>query len=770
MDRIALARRPTKRLKEGTEMQATTTSKHAGIALLRRGLLGQAALGAMLMTFSGQAFAQTDAAAAAPAADEGQGDDTNIVVTAQRREQRLQDVPIAVSAFSQRTLEVAGITSSTELTQITPSLNSTQTAFFAQPTIRGVGTFNTHIGDEPNVATYVDGVYVSQMIGSFYNFSNIERIEVLRGPQGTLFGRNATGGALNITTRAPSQEFEFEGQLTYGRFNQIEGSAYLSGGISEGVAANIAGYYGHRDGLYTNIALNNREEGQRDNFMIRARVVMDPWENVKLTLTGDISRTDDPQGILTHVLNRNSPAESLGINTTVRDYDLQTQYSPQNIIQQQGISLIAEIRNDLFTFISTTAYRHTTQAARYDSDSSPGNFVWFGQDSAIDDVMQEIRFVSPSSRRLEWVVGGFFFRSNSGYTPLDVRASPITPSFFVLRTDQQATALAAFADLTFHITDQFSLTGGIRYSDETKEFSFNRTPNLPPSLPQSGDRPDVSFSSWTPRAVLSWNVNDNILLYGSYSRGFKSGGYNTSSPQDAPYRPETLDAFEIGAKTTLAPGITFNVAAFHYNYKDLQVQSLAVGAGTATVTNAATAKMDGVEVEFNARITPEFSVRASAAYLHARYDTFENAGIYIPNVNTVPGTGNRICVDRRPVNGPNECDVSGLQLPRAPDFTFNIGANYQHRFDSGHSIRLSGNAYYSSSYPWDSGGRIFQDSYVLLNAQAELSFPGDHFSVTVWGKNLTDERVFNYVSISGAGDRSSFADPTTYGITGRFRF
>src|SRR5205085_10276140 len=219
----------------------------------------------------------------------------------------------------------------------------------------------------------------------------------------------------------------------------------------------------------------------------------------------------------------------------------------------------------------------------------------------------------------------------------------------------------------------------------------------------------VSFSSWTPRAVLTWHGNDNILLYGSYSRGFKSGGYNTSSPQDAPYRPETLDAFELGVKTTLSPGITFNVAAFHYDYKDLQVQSLAVGAGTATVTNAATAKMDGIEAELNARITPEFTLRASAAYLHARYDVFQNAGIYIPNVNTVPGTGNRICVDRRPTNGLNECDVSGNQLPRAPDFTFNIGGNYEHRFGNGSRIRLSGNAYYSSKYPWDSGGRIFQD-------------------------------------------------------------
>jgi iron complex outermembrane receptor protein len=752
-------------------MQAYKTSKNAGIPHLRLKLLGQAALGAMFMTFSTQAFAQDAAPAATPAASQDQDDDTNIVVTAQRREQRLQDVPIAVSAFSQQALEVAGISSSTELTQITPSLNSTQTAFFAQPTIRGVGTFNTHIGDEPNVATYVDGVYISQMIGTFYNFANIERIEVLRGPQGTLFGRNATGGALNITTRPPSQTFEAEGSLTYGRFNQLEGSLYVSGPISEGIAANFAGFYGHRDGLYTNIALNNQEAGERDNYMMRGRIQIDATDNLKLTLTGDISRTDDPQGILTHVLNRNSPAESLGINTTVRDYDLQTQYPPTNIIEQQGISLLAELSFDTFSVVSTTAYRHTSQHALYDSDSSPGNFVWFGQDSNINDVMQELRVFSTGNHRVDWVIGGFFFSSGSGYTPLDVRGSPVTPSFFVLETDQQTTALAAFADVTFHINDQLALTGGLRYSDETKEFSFIRTPNLPLPLPQSGiPRPDVSFSSWTPRAVLSWTVNPNILLYGSYSRGFKSGGYNTSSPQDAPYRPETLDAFEIGAKTTLTPGVTFNVAAFHYDYKDLQVQSLAVGAGTATVTNAATATMDGIEVELNARVTPEFSVRASAAYLHARYDVFENAGVYLANVNGIPGTGNHICVDRRPQNGPNECDVSGNQLPRAPDFTFNIGANYHHRFASGHSIRLSGNAYFSDSYPWDSGGRIFQDSYVLVNAQAEFTFPGDHFSVMVWGKNLTDERVFNYVSISGAGDRSSFADPVTYGVTARFRF
>ena len=742
-------------------MEGFTRSSKAGFSRLRPALLGRCALGALLVTMSGQAFAQSEAA---PAPSE-QADDqpADIVVTAQRREQRLQDVPIAVSAYSQESLDVAGVTSSTELTQITPSLNATQTAYFSQPTIRGVGTFNTHIGDEPNVATYVDGVYISQMIGSFYQFANIERVEVLRGPQGTLFGRNATGGAINITTRAPTQNTEIEGSVTYGRFNQIEGGLYVAGGLTDGVAANLAAWYGHRDGIFTNTAQNGRREGERDNYVVRSRVLINAGDNVTFTLTGDIARANDPQGILTHVLNRNSVAELFGVNTSVRDYELQTPYSPLNIIEQQGVSLIAQVELAPFTIISTSAYRHTHQTAQYDADSSVPDLLYFEQNSDIEDWMEEIRLVSPSGRRLEWILGGFFFRSTSGYVPLIVASGRGLPVIFALETDQRTTALAAFADATFHVTDHLALTGGVRYSDENKDYSFN----IPGVI--SGAPPEVSFTAWTPRAVVSWNANDNILIYGSYSRGFKSGGYNTSAPFDVPYRPETLDAFEVGAKTTLSRGVTFNIAAFHYDYKDLQVQSRAPGAGTARVTNAATAKMDGVEVELSAQLTREFSLRVAAAYLNARYDRFDTASIFIPNVNGIPGAGNHTCVDRRPA-GPNECDASGLQLPRAPDFTVSVGANYRHQFAGGHALRLSGNAYYSSSYPWDSGGLVRQDGYVLLNAQAEFSFPGDHFSIMVWGKNLTDERVYNFVSFNEIGDVSSFADPITYGVTARFRF
>ena len=743
-------------------MQATTTSSNFGFSRPRPALLGRVALGALLVSTSGHALAQTGATPP-PSNQASEDDSENIVVTAQRREQRLQDVPIAVSAYTQESLDVAGVTSSTELTQITPSLNAAQTAYFSQPTIRGVGTFNTHIGDEPNVATYVDGVYFSQMIGSFYQFSNIERIEVLRGPQGTLFGRNATGGAINITTRPPTQQTEIEASLTYGRFNQIEGSLYVAGGLADGVAANFAGWYGHRDGIFTNTVLNGRREGERDNYVVRSRIVFEPSHNVTLTLTGDLARSDDPQGILTHVLNRNTVAELFGVNTTVRDYELQTPYSPKNVIEQQGLSLIASIELDPFTIISTSAYRHTDQVAQYDADSSAADLLYFEQNSDIEDWMEELRLVSPSGRRLEWILGGFFFQSTSGYVPLIVASGRGLPVIFALETNQKTTALAAFADATFHVTDHLALTAGIRYSDENKDYRFN----IPGVI--SGHPPEVSFTSWTPRAVVSWNVNDNILLYGSYSRGFKSGGYNTSAPFDAPYRPETLDAFEIGAKTTLRRGIIFNVAAFHYDYKDLQVQSRAPGAGTARVTNAATATMDGVEVELNAQLTPEFNLRVAGAYLNARYDRFDTASIFIPNVNTIPGAGNRICVDRRPA-GPNECDVSGFQLPRAPDFTLSVGGNYRHQFSSGHTLRLSANGYYSSSYPWDSGGITSQDAYFLLNAQAELSFPGDHFSIMVWGKNLTDERVYNFVSQNEIGDVSSFADPITYGVTARYRF
>jgi iron complex outermembrane receptor protein len=724
------------------------------------------ALAAML---GGPALAQPGGgdASANPAPGAGAELLSEIIVTAQRREQRLQDVPIAVSAFNQATLAQAGVRSSSELTQITPSLNFAQTAMFAQPTIRGVGTFNTHVGDEPNVASYVDGVYISQMLGNFYKLANIERIEVLKGPQGTLFGRNATGGAINIVTLDPSRDPEFRGEISYGRFNDMDAIGYISGGLTDTLSANLSASYNRRDGYYRNLVQNGKDEGERRSYAVRSKIRFKPIDALRLTFIGDISRSDDPNGILSHVLKRNSPAEAQGFNTSSNDYEVAFPASPSNIVKQRGLSLQTDVALQPFDIVSITAYRKTIQDGAVDSDGTAANLIFFNQSSRISDFMEEVRLVSRPDSAVQWIVGGFYYDSSAKYDPLIIRGGGGTPPFFTLFTEENTKAYAGFVDVTVPITRQLSISGGVRYSDETKEFTFQRTPALA-SVP-NGRRPDASFSSWTPRAVLSYKPVDPVLLYMSYSKGFKTGGYNTSAPQDNAYLPETLRAYELGAKTTWGRGITFNVAAYHYDYSDLQVQGLTPG-GTASVTNAATARMDGFDAEFSAQLTSQFTVRLGAAYLDGNYDRYTNASVFIPRVLGVPGIGNRQCVDRSSTGGVNECDVSGNQIARAPRLTFNAGATYSHELAGGYRVTASGNVFHSSSYPWEPLLRVEQPSYAMVNAQIELGLPGDDISFAIWGKNLTDDRVYTYVAVSGAGDRVQFADPMTYGASVRVRF
>lgn len=690
-----------------------------------------------------------------------------IVVTAQRREQRLQDVPISVSAFNQEILQQSGISDSTELELVTPGLTLPSAAIYLQPMIRGVGSYNTHVGDEPNVATYIDGVYISQMFGGFYNLANVERIEVLKGPQGTLFGRNATGGAINVKTRDPGQDLEGMVSLSYGRFNSIEANAYVQGGLGEGLAASLAGYYEYGDGYFHNVALNKREGGLK-SYTLRSKILIEPSDSVRFVVTGDISRRDTARGSLYHVVNRNSAAETLGVNTTSGDYDVDQPVSPFNIVEQKGIALESRFEFKPFDVISISSYRATDQHNYSDSDGTVADLLYFDQSTAVDDYMQELRVSSKPSSSIQWIAGGFAYASKGLYNPLYVATVPGNPPLFVLNTKQKTLALAAFVDVTVPLTEKLSLAAGIRYSDESRKFEFARAPELG-TFP-NGKLPKATFSSWTPRAVLSYKPVDDVMVYASYSKGFKSGGYVSSSPTNPIYKPEKITAYEIGSKMTLGRGAIFNVAGFYYDYSDLQVSSLVPGVGTAIVTNATSARMKGLDADLAVRVTSGLTLRAGLAYNDAKYKSWEQASILVPRVAGSPGAGNRGCVDNSGTGGVNECDASGNRVARAPKFTFNFGGAYTHEFSGGYKLTASGNFYHNSGYTWEPSGRLRQGAYDTLSARLELGLPGDNVSFALWGKNLTNERYFINLAPNGSGDRGEFAEPVTYGASMRFQF
>ena len=708
--------------------------------------------------------AATQSASDQPTEEEMRSYGGDIVVVAQRRAQQLQDVPISITARTGEDLAQAGIGGTERLTQVTPGLNYTRNAFFAQPYIRGVGASTTSIGDEPNVATYVDGVYISSLQAGFMNFLNVDHVEVLKGPQGTLFGRNATGGAINVITRLPTQDPELRLRATYARFNELDLQAYAAGGLGEGVALGVAGAYERRGNYIRNITLN-REVGERENYMARARLLLDPAERLRIVVTGDISRMDDPFGINQQIINRNSRAETgvPPINTAVGNYETLAELLTYAHLEQQGIAGEVTYDAEPFSVISVTSFRHLNFQALVDSDSTPSTTVrsQFLQNNSGNDFQQELRLVSKPNSPFDWLIGAYYFNSRTYYDPLNVLSSRLQ-----LNSRLETNAYAVFADVTVPLGAGFSITGGARYSYERKELFQSLLLEATNTTRTSGPR-RVSFDSISPRAVLQYRPGDNDMLYASYSRGFKSGGFNqsglgfisASGIADPPYDPETINAYEVGWKHTLRGGI-FNVAAFHYDYSDLQVQITTpppAGSGTAIIQNAASVRVNGAEAEFSLNVTRRLSVRFAGAYLDAEYSSFPNAIISVPRACPagVPACGNNSVMQ----------DVSGNPAVRSPKWTLTGGLVYRAPLGGGYSLNFSGNAYYNSGFAWEASNRVREDDYTVINAQLELASPGDRWTVAAFVRNLTDERYYALVNTTANEDRGQFADPRVFGVT-----
>lgn len=712
------------------------------------------------------------AAASQPAEDpDALEDPSTIVVTAQRRNQQLQDVPISITALTGETLSETGVSGTERLSQVTPGLNYTRNRFFSQPYVRGVGSSSTSIGDEPSIATYVDGVYISGVQTGFMDFLNVDRVEVLKGPQGTLFGRNATGGAISIITRLPSYEPELRMRATYGRFNEITLQGYGATGISDKVAIGVAASWDQRDGFLRNL-VSGQTQGDRDGYIVRGRLLLQPTERLRIVLTGDISRRDDPTGNNYRILNRNTRSETgvPPINTTMGPYEIRGNFENYTIVEQRGVSMEVQYEADPLTIISQTSYRTLDFSGLVDSDSteSTTNVSHFEQNNSGRDIQQEFRVVSSPDSRIQWLGGVFFFDSRTRYDPLNVVSSRI-----VLDSSLHTQAMAAFADITVPLGGGVSIIGGARYSVERKRL-FQSVFLAAANLTRTSGPRVYNEEDFSPRAVLQWQPNEDNLVYASYSRGFKSGGFNQSGLgflggfPDPAFLPETINAYEIGYKRTLRgvlAGGVFNIAAFHYDYSNLQVQIVTPppqGSGTAVIQNASGLTIDGVEAELALNITSRFNIRLAGSYIDARYTDFPNAIVNIPRACPVGVTacGNDVVVR----------DITGNQAVKAPRFTGNASATYRAPLAGGYSLTFSGNVYYNSGFPWEPNGRLRESSYALVNAQVEFAAPEDRWTVTLFGRNLTDTRYLSAVQLATDGDKGATADPITYGIALGVRF
>ena len=707
-----------------------------------------------------------------------------IVVTAQKRAQNLQDVPVSVAAVTQDAMEAAGVTSTSDLKSLVPGLVFTNTLGGGVAYIRGVGQTTGVPGAESPVGIYLDGIYLLTPASGMFDFNSIERVEVLRGPQGTLFGRNTTGGLINVITRNPGEEASLDAEVGYGNHDTLSGRLYASAPLGHGFSTNIALFGQHRrDGFGRNVTLG------LDLFKEKSFGLQNKWR----WESGD-GRTDVVLNLL-HSYNRGEIGITYGVppgsvggdgSTYLGQYTFASNVHEPAVNMQNLVSL--RLSHDLgFAQVVNLAGYHTLKQRYrfaqlgYDNNTLPATNPFAAQYPNLvakdNTFTEEFQVQAPSSAKLQWIVGLFYMHDK-----IPVFHSESKPNN-VLRVNvdstQKTESFAAFAQATYPLTDTTRVTGGFRWTTETKEVTgaaalASGVVISTPANPGSGAAPLPPKTRWrkaTWRLALDHDFTDDVLGYVSYNRGFKGGVYNLAAYTNPPAEPEIVDAFEVGLKSMLFDRrLRVNVAGFWTEYDDIQLRTSVTSAtGTFFATyNAASARMKGVDVDFEAAITDRLSLRGGFEVLDANYRKFPNGLYAFPN----PISAANLPANCRPPAAFNPqvggnttltCDLSGNRMIRSPKFTATFGASYTVPLASGAKVVANVNDAYNSGFYWDPENRLRQESYHDLSASLTWTSPDAQWDVQLWGRNLAEEHIWS-TSTGGTSDTYSPGLPRTYGV------
>ena len=739
--------------------------------------------------------------AADPPPASGVGEVQEIVVTAQRRAEKVMDVPLSVTAYSGEAIAAAGVADTSALQDATPGLIYSKEGSSVQFYMRGVGNEVSVPSAESSVAFYIDGVYVTQMIGSFEDFADLERVEVLQGPQGTLYGRNALGGAINITTKAPSRDaLVADIAATAGNYGRKQGSAYISGPINDKVAFSIAATQVTTDGWVRNL-FNGQEVENEDYYNIRMKLAADLGENTALTLAVDRFWRDDtrnqvfgaasgvlpvaavlpqapvlaatlPPGPLRNSLTNLPDRPALYTNGEWTVYN-DTPPSERDLVQ--GFSLKVAHSFGLFDMTSISSYRDLRSFSQADADGTNRPIqVIFSDPQRGRTAIEDVNFASHDKvLGVSWLAGASYLHDMSGYLPLALEniTLPLAglPPNIGINAREETTAAAGYVQGTYDIRENLSLTVGLRYNSETKKLLEQNTlvPAFGLTIPNLGAGSQTTWNSFPLHGGLQYKPSADWMLYVAYDRGYKSGLYdvtNTSPPVPctqnasgfcaAPVNQEEIIAFQAGVKGRLFDGrAEVELSGFHYDYKNLQT-SIVNSLGSPIIQNAANATIDGADFKVRAALTDHLALQAGGSVLaDAKYVKF---------------IGESFVED--PVHGgydPVTADMSGNRLPRAPRFSGNIGPLYTIPIRES-KLTLSGNLYYTTSYYLDPAQITQVGSYTLMNASVIYKLP-DGLSFSLWGRNLGDTR-FPQSALLLTSKLLTWNEPRMYGFTVRFEY
>lgn len=725
--------------------------------------------GACLAILAAAPASAQDAAQDDPAA---QGND-EIVVVAQKRAQNAQDVPIAITALGGDDIANSGISGTEDLKAAVPSLNvTTAVGGFGLPRIRGVGATGQGPGIENPVAVYVDGVYYGAPTGVLQSLFDVEQVAVLKGPQGTLFGRNATGGLIQITTKGPDFKWSGKLQAGYGNYDTANFAGYITGGVTETIAISLSGQYENRaKGFATNLFTGN-EVMDGSSWSARGKLLWEPADGTSVLLSADYNGRDASEPAF-----RQFSRNSLGQMLAGSERDIVADVDPLLRSRQWGTSLTFTQDLGVAELKSITAYRRSELRTLFDPDGTTLPRIRVDNNNYDKQFTQEINLVSQGDGRLKWVIGGFYMWNEAGQDPgrttglLTFGGNGYSDDIYSVSVK----SISGFAELTYAVTDSTNVIGGFRYTSDDRSFvshqvDYNGATNTTTVSPTITGQKTFNKPSW--RLSVDHRFSPELLMYASYNRGFRGGTYNPRGSLTSVLAPEVVDAFEIGFKSDLFDRrVRLNVAAYYYDQDKVQVQQ--VIAGRNNVYNADGAEIYGFDGDITWQPTQGLRLFAGVSYTHARYKSFTSAvisypfpltpGFVIPAGQSCLGTfgnpfaqtgGNCLLIG----------DRSGTPLQNTPEWTLSLGGNYDIPTSIG-TFTIAGNYYYNDGFFGSPDGRVSQPSYNLLDASLTWRAPGDDVYVRIWGKNLTDDFYRNQLSATNAGDNGTAGAPRTYGVT-----
>jgi len=694
-----------------------------------------------------------------------------IVVTARKRIENLQEVPVAITSLSASALEDRQIADLADMGAVVPNLtiyaargsNTTLTAY-----MRGVGQADPLWGVDPGVGLYIDDVYIARPQGALLDVYDIERIEVLRGPQGTLYGKNTIGGAIKYVSAPLESEWEGSVTGTVGNYGQADLKGMLNIPLGERAAMRISAATLNNDGYGRNL-LQDVATSDKDTTAARVAFRWQPTDTLDIKLSADLTRDDSkPRGAKRlepnafETLYTGQPPRPANENP----FDVDSGFAPINRTDTDGYSLTVDWEaSGSLDFRSITAYREGETLTYIDFDTLPFPIADVSATYKDDQFSQEFQLLYDAGGRLTGVLGLYYFDGDAGG---QVRNNFFGAIFGDTQGNMKTESWAVFGEGTYQFTDSLGLTVGMRYTSEKKSVDvLNRAysdGSYETPIAVAADFDDSkTFDSFAPRVVLDWQATDSVMTYLSYSEGFKSGGFNVRANQVAvpesaePFDDEKITTYEVGAKTTWAGGrVVLNGAYFYSDYEDIQLSVFTAydsdGDGVddsffGDFTNAGKGEVQGVELELAAFPTDGLTLQLSGAWLDTKYTEYLSGGVNVADQQ---------------------------KFTNAPEWQFGFNGTYSHALAAlGSLIWQLGYTYQSEVYPTtDLSELIKQDGYGLVNASVTFATDDGAWRASLWGRNLADEeyRTTGY-NIPVLGIHTGFyGAPRTYGLMVSYNF